>query len=328
MIGQADVRVKDIDDAQRQTVLHGQRQELRVQMIAARQPERDVTYTEHAAAAQFVPDAADRLQGDKAVAAARGDGQRQRVEDNIFFVDAVRGGCVVDLLCDGDAPVRRIGDAVFIEQQADDDAAVFFHEREQFFHLFLLACDRIEQGFAIIDPHAAFHGNCIAGVQAQGQRRGGLEFGNKASQDGGLVDIGHADVDIEDRCIGILLPEPFCEQGVQFSFLKGGAHLLPDAGIDAFADQERLFADHNGAGEGGHDGPLFAQRRLERDLFADLDGLANVLRAGAAAAAGACDAEGGELFHIACELVRIDVVTGHAVLAARQARIRIGDDGE
>ena len=326
VVGEADVPVEHIDDAQRQAVQHGQRQELCIQVVAAGQPEGDIAHAEHGVAAQFVPDPADRLQCDEAVLAAGGDGQRQRVEDDVLLFDAVRSGGIVDFLSNSDSPVGCLRDAVLVEQQTDDHTAVLFHEREESVHLFLLARDGVEQRFAVVDAHRALHGGGVAGIQAQRQGTGRLQFFDKPCQDGRLVDIGHADVDVEDRRIAVLLAEAFREQHVQIAFFKRGTHLFADAGVDALADQERFFADHHGAGERGDDRPVFLFGCLQRNVLAARDGHADMVRSCAAAATGAGDAECRDLPHVVGELLRVDVIAGHAVLAAGQACIGIGDD--
>ena len=223
-------------------------------------------------------------------------------------------------------PSAVLRDAVFIQQQPDDDPAVFLHEREQPVHLFFFPGDGVEQRLAVVGAHRTLHCIGVAGIQAERQRCDRLQFLDKRGQDRRLVDVRDADIDVEDLCIAVLLAEAFCEKGIEFALFKRCPHLFTDAGIDPLPDEQRLFADGDRSGERGHHSDVFRFCFLIGNRPAPLHGLADVVRAGAAAAACAGDAHHGELLHVARELVGVDIVEGFPVLAARQPCIRIGDD--
>ena len=130
-------------------------------------------------------------------------GHDQAVDEDAVRADAVAGGLGHDALGDGEAGLGGIGDAAFVECEADDVGAVVGNQWKDFVHDLLLAVDRVDDGLAGVATYGGLDGCGVGGVDLQRQQGGALELFGCLLDDLDLVDLGKAHVDIED--IGALL---------------------------------------------------------------------------------------------------------------------------
>ena len=122
----------------------------------------------------------------------------QAVDEDTVRSDAVTGSLGHDALGDGEASLGGIGDAAFVECEADDVGAVVGDQRKNLIHDLLLAVNRVDDGLAGVAAHGCLDGCGVGGVDLQRQQRGALELLGRLLDDFDLVDLGQAHVDVQD----------------------------------------------------------------------------------------------------------------------------------
>ncbi len=116
-----------IHDGGGKTIAECHGKEDAIDRIAVWQAEGDIRDSQGSMASQLPADAPQCLQSRQARLLVRGDSQRQGIEDNVLLANAVYGGSRQDLLGDFHTGIRRSGDALFIQGQRHNHAAVFLH---------------------------------------------------------------------------------------------------------------------------------------------------------------------------------------------------------
>ena len=169
-------------------------------------------------------------------------GHDQAVDEDAVRADAVAGGLGHDALGDGEAGLGGIGDAAFVERKADDVGAVVGNQRKDLIHDLLLAVDRVDDGLAGVAAYGGLDGGGIGGVDLQRQQRGALELLGRLLDDLDLVDLGQADVDVQDIGTLLLLADALAYDVVQVAVAQGLLQALFAGGIDALADDGDLVA--------------------------------------------------------------------------------------
>ena len=198
-------RVDDVHHASYQRVHDGQvearrksaGQEGRVDKGPKGQAKADVGKAQHGAhARQLALDAGDGGQN-----LARGllvgrAGHAQAVDDHVVARDANCIGCRHDLLGHGNAALGGSGNAVFVQREAHDGAAVVLGHGQDLGQDFLLAVGRVDEGLAGVAAHGGLDDLGICGVDLQRQDGHALQLGHELDHSGALVDLGQAHVDV------------------------------------------------------------------------------------------------------------------------------------
>ena len=167
-------------------------------------------------------------------------GHDQAVDEDAVRADAVAGSLGHDALGDGEAGLGGIGDAAFVEREADDVGAVVGDQRKDLIHDLLFAIDRVDDGLAGVAAHGCLDGCGVGGVDLQRQQRGALELLGRLLDDLDLVDLGQAHVDVQDVGALFLLADALAHDVVQVAVAQGLLQALFAGGIDALADDGDL----------------------------------------------------------------------------------------
>ena len=169
-------------------------------------------------------------------------GHDQAVDEDAVRSDAVAGSLGHDALGDGEASLGGIGDAAFVEREADDIGAVVGDQRKDLIHDLLLAIDRVDDGLAGVAAHGGLDGRGVGGVDLQRQECGTLELLGRLLDDLDLVDLGQAHVDVQDVGALLLLADALAHDVVQVAVAQGLLQALFAGGVDALADDSDLVA--------------------------------------------------------------------------------------
>ena len=204
-------------------------------------------------------------------------------------------------------------------------------QREDFVHDLLLAVNRVDDGLAGVAAHGGLDGGGVGGVDLQWQQRGALELLGRLLDDLDLVDLGQADVDVQDVGALLLLADALAHDVVQVAVAQGLLQALFAGGVDALADDGDLVAvagevhDRLGARD-RHAG--LAVTRAGRVVVDEGAKCRHVRRRGAAASAddahAVLDHAGDGLGVFGC----LDIKDGIAVIVqAGQSRIGLHHNG-
>ncbi len=297
------------------------------------QAEGDVRDSEHRlAAGQLQLDAAHGLErlhaGGAVVFLTCGDGQRQRVEDQVFGAQAVPvDGKIANAMRDGQLFVGGQRHALFVDGEGDDGRAITAgHGQHLPRTLFaVLKIDRVDDRLAGNPLEGLFDDVRLGRVNddRRGHARGNLlkhavHVGDLVFADDGAAEIEHlrafADQTLGQRENAVVVA--FTDHVAEVFAPRGGVHLL--------GDDDRLaivFERHGGKGAGGN--RLRLDVALERrDALESLgDGL-DVRGRGAATAADDTHAVfGDEVAMVAGQLLRRELVDGVAALVLRQTGV-------
>ena len=169
-------------------------------------------------------------------------GHDQTVDEDAVRADAVARSLGHDALGDGEASLGGIGNAAFVEREADDVGAVMGDQRKDLIHDLLFAIDRVDDGLAGVAAHGCLDGCGVGGVDLQRQQRGALELLGRLLDDLDLVDLGQAHVDVQDVGALLLLADALAHDIVQVAVTQGLLQALFAGGVDALADDGDLVA--------------------------------------------------------------------------------------
>ena len=169
-------------------------------------------------------------------------GHDQAVDEDAVRADAVACSLGHDALGDGEASLGGIGNAAFVEREADDVGAVVGDQRKDLIHDLLFAIDRVDDGLAGVAAHGGLDGCGVGGVDLQRQQGGALELLGRLLDDLDLVDLGQAHVDVQDVGALFLLANALAHDVVQVAVAQGLLQALFAGGIDALADDGDLVA--------------------------------------------------------------------------------------
>ena len=276
--------------------------------------------------AQLIPHPPQRLQRDERRRSVGGNGHRETVDDDVLPRDAVSVRRLVDPAGDTDPALRIRRDPVFVKDERDKDAAVLADQGEYALDALFFAVDGVDHGLPVIEPHALFQRDRIGGVDLQGQGQHALELCDDAPHHGGFIDLGEADVHIEDVRAAVLLAEAFLQDILDVVVPESLLEFLLAGRIDALADDHRELADLHALREGGDHSPALLDRRFKGQSFDTFCREADMFRGCPAAAADDVDAHRGDLFHPEGELFGLHVVDGPPAFRPGEAGIRINDD--
>ena len=146
--------------------------------------------------AELFFDQAERLEGFHGSVRFRADGHGQSVKNDIFFADAVGFGTSEDFFGDCDAAFRSLWDSAVVECQRDDQTTVFFDQREDCAHGFLLAVYRVDHRFPVVGTKRGFHRGRVRGIDLQRQIDDRLQFLYGLLEHGGLINFRKTHIDI------------------------------------------------------------------------------------------------------------------------------------
>ena len=103
-------------------------------MVAFWETERNVRHTQNRVRAQGIANIVQRVQRDIGILRTRADGKCERIKNQVFLFNPVFRRRFQNAFGNLDSALCRFGNAVFIERQAHNRAAVFFGKREHGFH--------------------------------------------------------------------------------------------------------------------------------------------------------------------------------------------------
>ena len=204
-----------VHDGGVQARAEGGSQKDRAQQRAGGQTKADVRHAERAFDAQTLLAQGHGAQDLLGLALVGRGGHDQAVDEDTVRADAVAGGLGHDALGDGEAGLGGIGDAAFVEREADDVGAVVDDQRKDFIHDLLFAIDGVDDGLAGIAAYGGLDSGGIGGVDLQRQQRGALELLGRLLNDLNLVDLGQPHVDVQDVGALLLLSDALAHDVVQ-----------------------------------------------------------------------------------------------------------------
>ena len=275
---------------------------------------------------QLIPDPAERLERDHSRFIVRGDRHGETVDHNVLSGNAVPVRRLINPFCDPDPSFRVRRDPVLIEDQRHQHAAVLADQREYRLDALFFAVDGVDHGLSVVDAHSSLERVRIGGIDLQGQGENTLELLHHVRHHGGLVNLGEADVHVEDVRAAVLLAQALAKNVLDIAVAQRLFEFLLPGRIDALADDHGPGADLHALREGADHCPVLARLRLKRELSDALCRKADVLRGRAAASSDRLNAHFRDLFHPAGEFLGSHVIDGPAAFRAGQARIGIDDD--
>ena len=308
------------------------REEHRVDHLALGQAETDVGHAQHAAHAELLVHEAHGTQDLRHLALVGGGRHGKAVDDHVLPRDAHLLSRLHNASRDGEAPLGRLGNAVFIERKAHNGATVMRGDGQHGLERLGLAVHGVDEGLACIAAHGAAHGLGVGGVDLQRQVAHGLDALHDLHEHARLIELRQAHVDIERIGTEFGLVESLAHCVVEIARTQGLLEALLARGIDALADdvgvglaclhdQRLLCAAH---GKGMRVAALRGHRGARAHERTDAG---NVVGRGATAAAHNGGARVEQCLGCMRVGLGVDVVEGAAVLDARQARVCLHHEG-
>ena len=259
-----------VHDGKVQPGHHGHSQKRGVQVAAAGQAKADVGNAQHGAHAQLLFAAGQgfqRLDGSLLLGAG---GKGQAVNVNILVGDANGVGGLDDALGNGKAAISCVRDAVLVQRQTDDGGTVLFAQRQDHIQRALLAVDRVDDGFAVIDTQGMGEGVRVGGVQLQGQIGDGLQVADQLLQRGRLIDAGQTGVDVQHLGTGLGLGHCLGAGVGTVPFPQGLLQPLFAGGVDALtyhSDAGHVHKAHRRTQAAAANGNLLRRGKRVEGLF-------------------------------------------------------------
>ena len=279
-----------VDDREIQSVVHRKREEMRIDLDALRQTERDVGDAETGLDAQLLLDAAERLKSLHRAGRLGGDGQGQTVDGDAVRRDAVFCRAGDDFAGDCDTALDRIRNTVLIQRQTDEHRAVLGGEREDGVQTLFLTVDRVDHRDAVVAAQGGLQHLGNVGVQLERQVNHALQFPGDLEHCLALVDARQTDVDIQNIRTGIRLLDALIDDIVQIMGTERSLKALLSGRVDALADDADAIC-RNKAGAGAQRRDVFFLGQAECALGDTRADLADIVGIGAAAAAENGEAE-------------------------------------
>ena len=274
-------------------------------------------------AAELLPDAAERRQRGERRVIVRADRHGEGVKEQVLFVDTIALCLGKNLLRDGKAPLCRRGDAVLVQRERHDNAAVLLHQREDRLHALALAVYRIDNGFAVVAAERRLHREGICRVDLERQVGHLLQLADHMRQHGALVNVGQTRIDVEDLRALLRLGDTLGKDKVEIPLAQRLLHALFARRVDALADQHRVVAEPHGVRVGGRDAQVLRLDRHRHGALHRGSKGADIVRRGAAAAARGAHAAAHRIRHLGGKIRRCDIVDRSAVHRLRQPCIRL-----
>jgi hypothetical protein len=256
-----------------------------------------------------------------------GYGHREWVEYEVVRADAVVRSAFHDPFRDGQTSLGGIRDAGFVEREAYDEAAVFFHQRKDCVHASVAAVDGVDHGLAAVRAHGARHRGGVGCIKLQRQGAHALQFANAGFKHFGLVDLGQAHVHVEYVRARLLLGDALFENITDVPLAQRLLETLFTGGVDPLADEHGRAAEWNGAVEGADNASLFVRERDGGHTARPVDQRRDVIRVCAAAAADDARTVRDDLFHKGCKLLHVHVEYGFSVFNARHPGVGLDQYG-
>ena len=145
-------------------------QKRRVHHVALRQAEADVGHAERRAHAQALLHHGHGAQDLKRLRLVGSTRHGQAVDDHIGSWDAITLGGFHDPLGNGETPLGRGRDALFVKGKADHGASVAFHDGKHGLQAFPFAVDAVDERLARVTAHRRLHRHRVGRVHHQRQR--------------------------------------------------------------------------------------------------------------------------------------------------------------
>ena len=274
---------------------------------------------------QLIPDPAQCLQCHHRRCAVGRDRHRKSVDHDVLARDTVAVSCLVDLPRYADPPVSISGNPVLIQNERDQDAAVFADKGKHRFYALSFAVDGVDHGLSVVEAHAPLKRLRIACIDLKGQGEHTLQPCDHFSHHRRFVDLRQAHVDIQYMCAAVLLAQPFFKNVLDIIVPECLLEFLLAGRIDALADDHGARSDLYALRIRTDDRSVFWNRLLKRHFFDSLRRETDMLRRCSAAAADHMDAHGRDLFHLTGKIFRSHVVDRLPAFRPRKSCIGIDD---
>ena len=207
------------------------------------QAERNVGDAQDRVPVQFVPDAAEGLQSYQGALRIRRNCHGQTVDHDILAGYAIAVGGFIDFFRDRNAAVRSLRNPALVQNKADDYASVFSDKGKNSLEAFFFSIHGIDHGLAVVEAHPALQRGGVGGVDLQRQGQDALEPGDYGLHHPRFIDLGQANVDVQDMGAAFLLIQPFRQDVLNVVFAKGLFEFLFAGGVDPLTDNDRFFPD-------------------------------------------------------------------------------------
>ena len=224
-----------VDDGQIQPVHHSQGQKRRVQVRAAGQAEADVGNTQHRVYPQLFLagfQGAERLHHILLLGAGR---QGQAVDVNVLLGNTGRQRRLLNAPGHLHALFGLLGNAVFVQGQADHRRAVLFAERKNRVQHLLFAVHRVHDGLAVVHAQPTLQRVRLGAVQLQGQIHHRLNGLHRHFHHGRLIHAGQAHVYVQHLGSGVHLLHRLGQDVIHVAVPQCLLEALFSGGVDAFA---------------------------------------------------------------------------------------------
>ena len=202
---------------------------------------------------EFLRQAPHRLQCDDGRLRVGGDGERERVENEVVLREAVFRALRKDAPRNREAAVTRRWNAVLVEAKSDNRPAVFAHEREDRVHRRPLAVHRVDEWLAVHVAERALKRGGVGGVDLNGTRRDALDVLHGRLDERGLVETRHAAVDVENRRARVRLLDGLAQDVGDVALRVGLLQEFLARRVDALADDDALVRRERHNGRAGGD---------------------------------------------------------------------------
>ena len=248
-----------VDDGQVEACGKGRCQEGRIDQRTEGQPKADVGYSQHAAhAGQLALYERDAVENGARGALVGGGCHGKAVDGNVLPGNAQLIACVHNALRHIKASLRRGGDALLVEGEAHDGAAVVLGNGQHRLKRLALSVHRVDDGLAGVQPHGILDGKGVRGVNLQRERGDSLQLAHKAHQGCALVNLGQACVDVQNLRTCPRLVDGLAQHIVVVARAQCLLEELLARGVDALANDAHVPSRNGGEVLGTRDGKVRA----------------------------------------------------------------------
>ena len=318
--------VAGVHDRRRQAALQSHSQKMGINEGSSGETEGDIGYTQDRVAVQFIPHSPQCLQRRERGCGVGRDRHGETVDHYVFPRNTVSVRRLVDPAGDPHSALRVGGNAVFIQYQRDQHAAILADQRKYSLYALSFAIDGVDHGLSVVDPHASLERLRVRRIDLKRKIQHALKLLHHTRHHGRLVDLRQSHVDVEDVRAAVLLPQSFAEDIFNIVVPERLLEFLLSGGVDPLPDDHRQRSDLHALRERAHNRSSLADRFPERQLLHAFGCQTDMVRCRSAASADHMNAHCGDLFHPVGEFLRAHVIDRPAPFCTRKACIRVHDD--